>query len=121
MASISQPDNSQPGSVQAVTSSVSQSGGQPGPQVIVRIPAQIRRLYGANARETLDAASVADVVAQLDARYPGMGERLMEPGGQLRRWVNVFVQGDDVRSLQGVDTPLQRGDEVWIVPSVAGG
>ncbi|MCC6170184.1 MAG: MoaD family protein [Caldilineaceae bacterium] len=116
MASISQSENPRP-----VTSSVSQPGGQPGPQVTVRIPAQIRRLYGSNAHEMLDAASVADLVAQLDARYPGMGERLMEPSGQLRRWVNVFVQGDDVRSLQGVDTPLQRGDEVWIVPSVAGG
>jgi molybdopterin synthase sulfur carrier subunit len=91
------------------------------PQVSVRIPAQIRRLYGARAQETLAATSVADVVTQLDARYPGMGERLVEPTGQLRRWVNIFVQGNDVRGLAGVATPLQSGDEVWIVPSVAGG
>lgn len=95
--------------------------GSAAPQVTVRIPAQIRRLYGAQASETVCAATVADVVSLLDARYPGMGERLREPGGQLRRWVNVFVQGNDVRTLEGVATPLQSGDEVWIVPSVAGG
>ncbi len=91
------------------------------PLVTVRIPAQIRRLYGAQAQETLAAATVAELVDALEARYPGMGERLLEPGGGLRRWVNVFVQGDDVRTLLGVATPLRPGDEVWIVPSVAGG
>ena len=91
------------------------------PQVTVRIPAQIRRLYGAQAREMLAAATVAEVVTLLDARYPGMGERLTEPSGELRRWVNVFVRGEDVRGLTGVATTLHPGDEVWIVPSVAGG
>lgn len=93
----------------------------PTPQVVVRIPAQIRRLYGAQAQERLAASTVAELVARLDAAYPGMGERLMEPTGQLRRWVNVFVQGEDVRSLDGTATLLHAGDEVWIVPSVAGG
>lgn len=91
------------------------------PQVTVRIPAQIRRLYGAQPRETICAATVAEMVSLLDTRYPGMGERLTEPTGQLRRWVNVFVRGNDVRTLEGISTPLQNGDEVWIVPSVAGG
>lgn len=90
-------------------------------QVVVRIPAQIRRLYGAQAQETLVASTIAELVARLDAVYPGMGERLVEPTGQLRRWVNIFVQGEDVRTLGGTATPLHAGDEVWIVPSVAGG
>lgn len=89
--------------------------------VTVRIPAQIRRLYGAAAREQLQAADIAGLVRALDSRYPGMGERLMEPDGQVRRWVNIFVNGEDIRVANGPDTPLQPDDEVHIVPSVAGG
>jgi molybdopterin synthase sulfur carrier subunit len=89
--------------------------------VLVRIPAQIRRLYGAQAREELEADTVAAMIAALDARYPGMRERLTEPDGQLRRWVNVFVDGRDIRTQEGLATPLQPGAEVYIVPSVAGG
>lgn len=89
--------------------------------VTVRIPAQIRRLYGAQARESVAANCVADVIAELERRYPGMGERLTEPDGALRRWVNVFVDGEDVRNLAGPATALAPGAEVSIVPSVAGG
>jgi molybdopterin converting factor small subunit len=90
----------------------------------VRIPAQIRTLYGARANELVPAAeapSVAELVRWLDGRYPGMGERLTEPDGHLRRWVNVYVDGDDVRQHQGVATPLHPGAEITIVPSIAGG
>lgn len=89
--------------------------------VRVRIPAQIRRLYGTQTHETVDAGSVAELVRALDARYPGMGDRLAEPDGRLRRWVNFFVDGEDVRTLAGEATPLRPGCEVLIVPSVAGG
>jgi MoaD family protein len=94
------------------------------PTVTVRIPAQIRRLYGAQSQERLDAAAVttvADLIAALDARYPGMGERLAEPDGRLRRWVNVFINGQDVRELGNTSARLEAGAEVIIVPSVAGG
>ena len=91
------------------------------PLISVRIPAQIRRLYGANAHEEVAARTIRDMVAQLDARFPGMGERLMEPGGTVRRWVNLFVDGEDIRSLSGEATLLRPGCEVLIVPSVAGG
>lgn len=87
----------------------------------VRIPAQIRRLYGAPARATVAAATVRDAVQALDALYPGMGERLTEPGGHMRRWVNIFVDNEDIRDLAGVETPLRAGAEVTIVPSIAGG
>ena len=91
------------------------------PVVTVRIPAQIRRLYGALTQESVQAADLRTLVRELDRRYPGMGERLTEPDGELRRWVNIFVDGDDVRSLAGIDTVLTDGAEVQIVPSVAGG
>lgn len=89
--------------------------------ISVRIPAQIRRLYGAHAHEEVAAATIHELVAQLDARFPGMGERLMEPGGIMRRWVNLYVDGEDIRALAGEATPLPPGCEVMIVPSVAGG
>lgn len=89
--------------------------------VSVRIPAQIRLLYGAQSWEQIEAGTVADAIAALNARYPGMGERLTEPDGQLRRWVNVFVEGHDIRTKEGLATPLRPGAEVFIVPSVAGG
>lgn len=91
------------------------------PTVIVRIPAQIRRLYGAQSQERVAAATVAGLIAALDARFPGMGERLTEPDGRLRRWVNVFVNGQDVRQLGNTDARLEAGAEVIIVPAVAGG
>lgn len=90
-------------------------------EVRVRIPSQIRRLYGAQAWEPMTVRCVGDVIVELERRYPGMGERLSEPGGALRRWVNVFVDGEDVRNLAGPATPLAAGAEVQIVPSVAGG
>ena len=92
-----------------------------GPTVRVRIPAQIRRLYGAQAQESVTAATLADLIVALDARYPGIGERLTEPDGRLRRWVNVFIDGQDVRELGNTSARLEAGAEVIIVPSVAGG
>ncbi len=87
----------------------------------VRIPAQIRRLYGASAHTSVAATDVRAMVDALDLLYPGMGERLMEPNGHMRRWVNVYVDNEDIRDLAGVDTPLRAGCEVIIVPSIAGG
>ena len=89
--------------------------------VSVRIPPHIGRVFGARDWEEVDAATVAELIAVLDARYPGLGERLTEPGGHMRRWINVFVDGEDIRMLQSMDTELRAGAEVYIVPAVAGG
>lgn len=89
--------------------------------VSVRIPAQIGRVYGANTWEQIEAEDIAGVITELDTLFPGIGERLTEPGGGLRRWINVFVDGQDIRWLAGMETRLRRGAEVYIVPSVAGG
>jgi molybdopterin synthase sulfur carrier subunit len=87
----------------------------------VRIPAQIRRLYGAEAQIGAHAATVREVVQGLDERYPGMGERLLEPDGRMRRWVNIYVDGEDIRDRAALETPLREGSEVIIVPNIAGG
>ena len=89
--------------------------------VSVRIPPQIGRVYGAAPWEQVEATTVAEVIASLDDRFPGIGERLTEPGPRLRRWINVFVDGEDIRFSSGLETPLRPDAEVYIVPAVAGG
>ncbi len=89
--------------------------------VSVKIPSLIGRLYGAGRHEVLEAATVAELILELDRRFPGLGERLTEPGGALRRWVNIFVDGQDIRELAGPQTALRSDAEVHIVASVAGG
>ena len=69
----------------------------------------------------MHARSVAEVTAALNEQYPGIHERLMEPDGSLRRYVNVFVEGDDGRWPAEADDPVEDGRQVWIVPNIAGG
>ena len=87
----------------------------------VRIPTQLRELTGGAAEVDAEGATVAEVLKQLEARHPGFAERLYDDQGQLRRFVNVFVADEDIRFLQGLDTPVTEGQVVSIVPAVAGG
>ena len=89
--------------------------------VTVRIPTQLRELSGGASEVTADGDTVASVLAGLEAAHPGFTERLFDEGGQLRRFVNVFVADEDIRFLDGVDTPVGEGQTVSIVPAVAGG
>ncbi len=89
--------------------------------VTVRIPAPLRKLTGDQDALTSDGSRLRECIEALEARYPGLQERLCDEGGDIRRFVNIFVNGEDVRFLQGLDTPLKPGDEVSIVPAVAGG
>ena len=89
--------------------------------VRVRIPTPLRGLTGGAAEVQIDGASLAEAIGQLEAQYPGMEQRLKDENGELRRFVNLYVNGEDVRFLQGLDTGLKAGDEVSIVPAVAGG
>lgn len=89
--------------------------------VRVHIPAQLRRLFETPDIAPLEAGTLTEVVAALDARHPGIAGRVFEPGGALRRYVNVFVDGEDVRWLDGAATAIADGAEVRIVPSIAGG
>jgi molybdopterin converting factor small subunit len=87
----------------------------------VRIPTQLRTLTEGSGEVKVDGSTVGEVLKALDAAHPGFGDRLFDDAGQLRRFVNVFVADEDVRFLQGLDTPVDVGQTVSIVPAVAGG
>jgi molybdopterin converting factor small subunit len=89
--------------------------------VTVRIPTQLRTLSGGAAQVDLDGATVSDLLKALDTAHPGFAERLYDDGGGLRRFVNIFVAEEDIRFLDGLDTPVADGQTVSIVPAVAGG
>jgi sulfur-carrier protein len=89
--------------------------------VTVRIPTQLRTLTGGESEAKVEGATVAEVLKALDAAHPGFAERIFDDGGTLRRFVNVFVADEDIRFLQNLDTPVDAGQVVSIVPAVAGG
>ncbi len=89
--------------------------------VNVKIPTPMRKIAGDQDSVSAEGGTLRECIDSLEASYPGLKERLCEDGGELRRFVNVYVNGDDVRFLQGLQTPLKAGDEVSIVPAVAGG
>jgi sulfur-carrier protein len=89
--------------------------------VLVRIPSQLRSLSEGSSEVTVEASTVAEALKALEAAHPGFAERLFDDDGRLRRFVNVFVADEDIRFLDGVETPLTRGSTVSIVPAVAGG
>jgi molybdopterin converting factor small subunit len=89
--------------------------------VTIRIPTQLRPLAGGNATVSVAGSTVSEVLKALDAAHPGFADRLFDESGKLRRFVNVFVAEEDIRFLDGVDTPVADGTTVSIVPAVAGG
>lgn len=89
--------------------------------VLVLIPTPLRRFTEGEARVAVSAATVGEALGQLDVRFPGIGERLLDDAGQIRRFVNVFVNGRNVREVDGLETALVPGDEVGIIPAMAGG
>jgi molybdopterin synthase sulfur carrier subunit len=89
--------------------------------VTVRIPTTLRPLSGGNATVSVEGATLRDVLSNLESAHPGFAERLLDDAGALRKFVNVFVSDDDVRYLQGLDTPVPAGETVSIIPAVAGG
>lgn len=89
--------------------------------VSVRIPTPLRATTAGASEVAVEAATVREMLEDLERRHPGIRERLCEPTGEVRRFVNVFVGDEDIRFLQGLDTPLTDGIQVSIVPAVAGG
>jgi molybdopterin synthase sulfur carrier subunit len=89
--------------------------------VTVRIPTQLRELSGGAATVALEGATVAELLKALETAHPGFSERLHDETGDLRRFVNVFVSDEDIRFLDGLETPVADGETVSIVPAVAGG
>ena len=89
--------------------------------VTVRIPTPLRKLTGGSDEVTVDGATVGEIIESLEAAHPGLKERLCDDAGEIRRFVNVYVNDEDVRFLEGRATALKDGDELSIVPAIAGG
>jgi molybdopterin synthase sulfur carrier subunit len=89
--------------------------------VSVRIPTILRSYTGGAAEVPAAEGTLRDVIVSLDGAYPGLGGRILDDGGKLRRFVNVYVGDEDVRFAQGLDTPVPAGAQVSVIPAVAGG
>jgi molybdopterin synthase sulfur carrier subunit len=87
----------------------------------VRIPTPLRKLTAGQEEVSAAGATVGELIADLEAKYPGIKERICDDAGQVRRFVNIFVREEDIRFLQNLDTPVKDADEVSIVPAIAGG
>ncbi len=91
------------------------------PEVMVRIPTPLRRVTQGKDKVEVSGSTLSEVIEHLNAQFPGIKERLLDEGGELRDFVNIYLNGEDVRFLQGLTTSTKPGDEVSIVPAVAGG
>ncbi len=87
----------------------------------VYIPTPLRRFTGGQSKVTVEAATVGELLQALDRQYPGLAPRLMNGDGQLKRFINVFLNDDEIRTLQGLETPVSPQDRISIVPAMAGG
>jgi MoaD family protein len=87
----------------------------------VKIPTQLRSLTGDAPEVEAQGGTISEIVDDLEARYPGLKERLMDDSGKLRRFVNIYVNDEDVRFLKGIGTEVPDGARLSIIPAVAGG
>jgi molybdopterin synthase sulfur carrier subunit len=85
------------------------------------IPSSLRRYTAGESKVQVDGSTIDEVIENLERTYPGVKSRLCDDSGQIKRYVNVFVNDEEIRALQGADTPLSEEDEVSIVPAMAGG
>jgi molybdopterin synthase sulfur carrier subunit len=87
----------------------------------VRIPTPLRKLTNNEEMVEVNARNVGEAITELQLRYPGIQERLVDEKGEVRRFVNVYVNEEDIRFLKNQHTPLKDGDEISIIPAIAGG
>lgn len=87
----------------------------------VRIPTPLRKLTEGKEEVSALGSTIAEVIADLDKNYPGIKNRICDDSGQVKRFVNIFANDEDIRFLQNLDTPVKEADEVSIVPAIAGG
>lgn len=87
----------------------------------VRIPTPLRKLTNNEEVVEVSAGTIGEAIAELQSRYPGIQERLVDEKGEVRRFVNVYVNEEDIRFLENQKTPLKDGDEISIIPAIAGG
>ena len=89
--------------------------------IAVKVPTILRTYTGGLADVSVSGGTVSEALADLDAQYPGIGARVLDDEGRLRRFVNVYVNDDDVRFLENLDTATPDGSSISIIPAVAGG
>ena len=89
--------------------------------IMVRIPTPLRRVTNGQDKVQVNGDSVGAIIGDLDSQFPGLKERLCDEKGELRNFVNIYVNGEDVRFLDGINSATAEGDEISIVPAVAGG
>ena len=89
--------------------------------VTVRIPPALRSLTAGSDEVSVDAATVREALDKVEASHPGVKERVMSAEGKVLRFVNLFVEEDDIRMLDGLDTELKGGEAISIIPAIAGG
>ena len=87
----------------------------------IKIPTPLRSLTNDEDTVAVNAPNLKELIAQMENSYPGIGERLLDENNELRRFVNIFINGEDVRFLDGLDSHVTADDEVSIVPADAGG
>jgi len=87
----------------------------------IRIPTPLRKLTGDQEVVTATGSTIGAVLEELNKAYPGLGERILDENGGIRRFVNIFLNDEDVRFLQEKETPVTEKDEISIVPAIAGG
>ncbi len=97
------------------------SGGLQTTMSTVYIPTALRRLTGNQSKVQIEADTVGDILNSLNDTYPGIGDRIFDDQGEVKRFINIFCNDDEIRTLQGLATPVGERDRISIVPAMAGG
>jgi molybdopterin synthase sulfur carrier subunit len=87
----------------------------------VLVPTPLRRLTGGQTKLTVEGNDIAVLIQSINQQYPGISDKLLDDEGNVKRFINVFVNDDEIRTLQGLATPVKASDRVSIVPAMAGG
>jgi molybdopterin synthase sulfur carrier subunit len=87
----------------------------------IRIPSPLRRYTNGQSKVESNGVTVRELIDNLEAQFPGVKPRLFDESGQIKRYVNVFINDEEIRTLQGIDTPVGEKDEISIIPAMAGG
>ena len=87
----------------------------------VRIPTPLRKVTNGEDKASVEGSTMSEVVEALENQFPGLKDRICEPTGELRSFVNVYINGEDIRFVDGMSSSVASGDEISIVPAVAGG
>ena len=92
-----------------------------GGSITVLIPTPLRKCTGGEARVSGNGGTIGELIDSLEGQFPGIKERVVEPDGEIRRFVNIFINGENARQLEGAASPVKSGDEIGIIPAMAGG